>query len=109
MNKNSYVILTALHCQWQYQVMSSLLIPNKLTEVEMPVIKEWDLQCWESIPAFPRIFFFNTATYWYLTYYHTTYLKLHFIPFTLSKRRHIHLTIYDALKNQKALSAPCEN
>ena len=43
------------------------------------------------------------------TYHHTTYLKLHFIPFTLSKRRHINLTIYDALKNHKALSAPCEN
>ena len=43
MNRNSYVILTALHCQRQYQAMSSLLIPNKLTEVEMPIIKEWDL------------------------------------------------------------------
>ena len=41
MNRNSYVILTVLNCQRQYPAMSTLLIPNKLTEVEMPIIKEW--------------------------------------------------------------------
>ena len=42
MNRNSYVILTVLNCQRQYPAMSTLLIPNKLTEVEMPIIKEWE-------------------------------------------------------------------
>ena len=79
MNRNSYVILTVLNCQRQYQAMSTLLIPNKLTEVEMPIIKNGKIS--------PH----------------------HISKVTLSKRRHIHLTIYDALKNHKALRAPCEN
>ena len=42
MKRNSYVILTVSNCQRQYPSMSTLLIPNKLTEVEMPIITEWE-------------------------------------------------------------------
>ena len=43
MNGDSDIILTALHCQRQYQAMSPLLIPNKQAEVEMPIKKRMGL------------------------------------------------------------------